>query len=107
MPKTSKVPKMQVKNIKSAIIAKSAKTIKSTKYISKIQIYVTFSSVKIHKNESTKKVDYFWTENIVLSQCVSCKGSRLRKRLYLEHQDCPEGHFPKLNFILKVKRERV
>ena len=91
IPKVPKVPKM----------------LKITKNTKKQCNF--FLSVKTQntQNESTKKVDYFWTENIVLSQCVSCKGSRLRKRLSLEHQDCPEGHFPKLNFILKVKRERV
>ena len=60
---------MQVKNIKSAIIAKSAKTIKITKNTSKTQINITFTSAKIHKNKGTKKVDYLDWEFSFVAVC--------------------------------------
>lgn len=46
--------------------------------------------------------EYSWT-NLYLMSILSLveAGKRGASRL------CPEGHFPKLNFILKVKRERV
>ena len=36
-----------------------------------------------------------------LDCCCYC-WERLKKGSKEEHQDCPEGHFPKLNFILKL-----
>ena len=59
------------------------------------------------KEEDTAPNEYSWT-NLYLMSILSRLLLEAEKRLSLEeHQDCPEGHFPKLNFILKVKRERV